>query len=213
MIFSASVQQSQQDQEKMMQAFMKHMAVTENHAYFKNFVGAWEVTTTAWMQPGAEPAVSKGSAMAELILGGRFLKMEFKGVMFGQPFEGLQIVGYDNMKNKYITFWIDNSSTSFYLLEGIRDKSGKAVADTGIWPDPMTGGETKVRSVTRIVNPDEFIYEMYMITKRSLNITKRPLLLFLISHQRLNWKSCRKRLNTSQKNQKSNLSLFFQRFT
>jgi len=33
--------------------------------------------------------------------------------------------------------------------------------DTGKWADPM-GGTTDVRSVTRIVSPDEYVYEMFM---------------------------------------------------
>lgn len=160
---SAVGQQTQQDQQKMMEAFMKHMAVTENHAFLKNFAGEWEMTAKAWMQPGAEPAVSNNSGVGELILGGRFIKLEFKGIMFGQPFEGLQVVGYDNMKKKYIGFWVDNSSTSFYLTEGSLDNSGKILTDTGLWPDPMTGGQTKVRAVTRIVSANEYTYELYMI--------------------------------------------------
>jgi len=159
---SAVAQQAQQDQEKMMEAFMKHRAVTENHAYLKNFAGEWEITAKGWMQPGAQPTVSKGSGVGELILGGRFIKLEFKGIMFGQPFEGLQVLGYDNMKKKYISFWIDNSSTSFYLNEGSLDKSGKVLTDTGLWPDPMTGGQTKVRAVTRVVSNNEYTYELYM---------------------------------------------------
>jgi hypothetical protein len=156
-------QQSQQDQQKAMEAYMKMMATNENHAYLESFVGEWNVTSKGWMQPGAPPETSENYSKAEMILGGRFIKMEFKGTMFGQPFEGLQIVGYDNMKKKYITFWIDSSSTAFFLTEGVRDAAGKTMTETGVWPDPMTGGTMKVRGVTKLVGPDEFTYEMYMI--------------------------------------------------
>ena len=98
-----------------------------------------------------------------MILGGRFLKMDYKGTMFGQPFEGVQIIGFDNMKKKYISFWIDNTSTAFFLLEGTRDESSKTTTETGLWPDPMTGGTMKVKGITKMISPDEFSYEMYMI--------------------------------------------------
>ncbi len=88
--------------------------------------------------------------------------MEFKGEMFRQPFEGLQIVGFDNFQKKYVTFWIDSSSTAFYLLSGTRDESANIITDTGEWPDPVTGGTIGIRAVTKLVNKDEFIYEMYM---------------------------------------------------
>jgi hypothetical protein len=160
---AAGAQQPQQDQQKAMEAYMKMMATNENHAYLKSFVGEWSVSTKAWMQPGAPSESSEGSSKGEMILGGRFLRMEFKGTMFGQPFEGLQIIGYDNMKKKYITFWIDNTSTAFFLTEGTREAAGKVTVETGLWPDPMTGGTMKVRGVTKLVGPDEFNYEMYMI--------------------------------------------------
>lgn len=154
---------AQQDQQKAMEAYMKMMATNENHAYLESFVGEWNVTSKGWMQPGAPPETSENYSKAEMILGGRFIKMEFKGTMFGQPFEGLKIVGYDNMKKKYITFWIDSSSTAFFLTEGVRDASDKTITENGVWPDPMTGGTMKVRGVTKVVGPDEFTYEMYMV--------------------------------------------------
>jgi hypothetical protein len=70
-------------------------------------------------------------------------------------------IGFDNIQKKYVTFWIDNSSTAFFLLSGTYDAAKNAWTDTGQWADPM-GGTTPVRSVTRIVGPDEYIYEMYM---------------------------------------------------
>ena len=156
-------QETEQMNPEMMEAYMKMMAVTENHSYLENFVGGWEVKTTGWMQPGAEPFVEQGKAKGELILGGRFLKMDFKGTMFGQPFEGLQIVGYDNLQQKYVTFWIDSSSTAFYLTKGIRDKEKNIITDEGLWPDPMTGENIGVRMTTTLISQDEFVFEMYML--------------------------------------------------
>ena len=161
--FDAGVtQEAQQVDPKVMEAYMKIMAVNENHAFLKNFVGEWTVSTKAWMMPGAEPVVSQNAAKAELILGGRFLRVDFKGKMFGQPFEGLQIIGYDNQQKKYASFWIDSSSTAFYLTSGTRDVKTNVVVETGLWPDPMTGKDMKVRTVTTLKSKDENMFEMYM---------------------------------------------------
>jgi hypothetical protein len=161
--FAAGPQQSQHDQQKAMEAYMKMMATNENHAHLVKFAGEWNVTSKAWMMPGQEPETSQNTAQGEMILGGRFLKMNYKGTMFGQPFEGVQIIGYDNMKKKFITFWIDNSSTAFFLTEGTLDASSKTTTETGLWPDPMTGGNMKVKGITKMISPDEFSYEMYMV--------------------------------------------------
>lgn len=160
---AGATQEAQQMDQDMMEQYMKMMSVNENHAYLKKFEGEWDVMTKAWMTPGAEPTYSKNSGKAEMILGGRFLRVAFKGTMFGQPFEGLQIVGYDNHKKKYISFWIDSTSTSFYMTEGTRDRDKNTVTETGLWPDPMTGAETKVRLVTTLLGADEYVMEMYMV--------------------------------------------------
>ena len=156
-------QESGQDQQKMMEAYMKTGALNENHAFFKSFAGKWDVTTKAWMQPGAEPSLSQSTARAELILGGRFLRIEITGTMFGQPFEGLQILGYDNMKKKYNTFWIDSTSTAFFTTEGTRDEKSKVITETAEWADPMTGGTMKVKTKTTLIGEDEYVFEMFMV--------------------------------------------------
>jgi len=160
-----NAQPSAQDQQKAMEAYMKQMAVTENHAYLKQLVGKWDVKTSMWTFPGTPPTVSQGIYDCALIFGGRFLMMKFTGTMMGQPFEGLQIAGYDNMKKKHIAFWIDNTSTAFYLTTGTLDASKKIMTETGEWPDPMTGGTSHVRAVTKWIGPDEFVYEMYMVER------------------------------------------------
>jgi hypothetical protein len=161
--FASVPQQSQQDQQKAMEAYMKLAATNENHAHLAKFAGEWNISTTAWMQPGAPPQKSQGSSQVAVLLGGRFIKMNFKGTMFGQPFEGIQIAGYDNMKKKYITFWIDSTSTSFFLTEGTLDAASKTITETGVWPDPMTGGTMGVKGVTKLIGPDEYTYEMFMV--------------------------------------------------
>jgi len=154
-------QTSPQDQQKALEAYAKAMAVTENHGHLKFFVGKWDVKSTMWTFPGTPPTTSQNTGEVTSILGGRFIMTKFSGTMMGQPFEGVQINGYDNMQKKYLTFWIDSSSTTFFLFSGTFDAAKKTWTDTGRWADPM-GGTTPVRSVTRIVGPDEYIYEMYM---------------------------------------------------
>jgi len=158
---AAFAQTSAQDQQKAMEAYMKAAAVTADHEALKFFVGHWDASATMWMMPGTPPSTSKNTVDAFLVLGGRFVQMNYKGTMMGQPFEGLQITGYDNMQKTYTTFWIDNTSTAFYLLAGPYDKATKAYDQKGTWADPM-GGTTPVRTVTRIVGPDEFVFENYM---------------------------------------------------
>jgi len=148
-------------QQKAVEAYMKMGAVNENHEFMKKYAGNWQVQTTAWMAPGQPPALSRSTARGEMALGGRFLLMNFRGEMFGQPFEGMQIVGYDNLQKKYITFWIDSTSTFFFLTSGTR--LGNTINEAGFWPDPLTGAQVTVKARTVWVGPDEYTYEQFMV--------------------------------------------------
>lgn len=161
-LFAPLLAQTAQDEKKAMEAYMKAGAVTEHHAYLKRFAGSWTAATTMWTVPGQPPTSGGGTIEGRLIMGGRFVVMDFKGTMMGQPFEGLQITGYDNMQKKYLTLWLDNTSTSFFELAGTRDAAKDVVVQTGEWADPMSG-TTKVRASIRFLNPDEYVWEQFMV--------------------------------------------------
>lgn len=152
---------SKQDQAEAMEAYMKAGAVTAEHKALEYFTGRWKVEAKMWAAPGAPPTESVNSNEGRMILGGRTALQNYKGEMMGRPFEGLQISGYDNLARAYTTFWIDNSSTSFYLLKGTYDAAKGTYAFTGRWADPL-GGDTPVRMVITIVSPDEYTSETYM---------------------------------------------------
>ncbi len=159
--FAQSENQMTPEQQKKMDAYARMGAINENHEFLKQFVGEWNVTSRGWMMPGQAPMVTESKAKAELILGGRFLMWRIQGTMFGQLFESVQIVGYDNLQKKYVTFWIDSTSTAFYMMDGTRQ--GNVMSDTGLWSDPVTGGQEKARDVLTVVGPDEFTYELFMV--------------------------------------------------
>jgi len=167
LLFSSSVvavaQETKTEEQMMEEAYMKYAMPDENHEFLKKFAGTWDMESKMWIKPGAEPSVSNLSSEGKMILGGRYFYSVFKGTMMGQPFKGIQIVGYDKFEKKYRTFWIDNSSTPFFLTSGNLDESGKVLIEKGAWPNFMTGGTSEVRMVTKIVSDDKIVSEMYMI--------------------------------------------------
>ena len=76
------------NQNAMMEAMMKFAAPGEHHEHLKPLAGNWKTTSKWWMGPG-EPTISHGKCRNEWILGGRFLKMDFKGASEEFPFEGV----------------------------------------------------------------------------------------------------------------------------
>lgn len=145
--------------EAAMAEMMKYASPGPAHEALKSSAGTWDCTVKSWGAPG-EPTVSKGTSVNTLILGGRYLEQRFTSTMFGQPFEGYGLTGYDNRKGVYTNFWIDNSSTEMLTGDGSYD------AKTGTWTSTMTstgpdGKPMVMKNVTKVVNPDKHVFSMY----------------------------------------------------
>lgn len=146
---------------EMMAKWMEAGTPREFHKKLDAFVGNWKGVSKYWMGPGQESQSSESTMTVTWVLGGRFLKQEYKGEVMGQPFEGMGLWGYDNLKKKYTASWADNMTTAIMTELGTCDASGKTFTLLGSHDDPMTGKAVNTRSVTRIINKDKHVFEMY----------------------------------------------------
>lgn len=158
-----SAQEISAQDKQMMEMMMKYAMPGKNHELLKKYVGDWDIEARSWAKPGDEPMMSKGTQKNELIFDGRYVKCQFEGMMMGQKFMGIEIIGYDLFQNKYVTFWIDTMSTYFFLTTGTLDATGKVLTETGMSPDPMTGGMQKVKDVTTFMQDGKYKFEMFMV--------------------------------------------------
>src|SRR5262245_4292578 len=99
-------------QEQMMAAMMKAAAVGPEHEKLKAMEGKFDAEVSAFESPGGPAEKSKGVSTSALILGGRYLKIDYSGTMGPMPFHGFGLFGYDNTKKKYVSLWADEMSTS-----------------------------------------------------------------------------------------------------
>ena len=120
----------------------------------KKMVGEWDAVVAFG---GME---EKGSAVYKLGFGGFWLTEEFKGEFGGQKFEGRGTTGYDPIKKKYVSTWIDSESPSMMVMEGNFDKEGKTYTETGEGPG-MDGKPQKMKSVIEFKDKDSFVFTMY----------------------------------------------------
>jgi hypothetical protein len=144
----------------MMQAWAAAATPGEPHAELAKAAGTWKMTVKFWMEPGGEPMVSEATATRQMMLGGRYLQEKVEGVTMGQPFEGFGLSGYDNVRGKYWSIWMDNMSTGTMTSEGEKDASG-AIVFHGSYPDAMTKGMTKVKTILRRDGDDKESMEMW----------------------------------------------------
>lgn len=148
------------DPQAMMELYTKLATPGEPHQLFATLAGSWTVKSREWMEPGKPPAESTGSAEMKMLLDGRFLYQEFNGSMMGKPFSGIGIDGYDNLRKKYVTAWMDNMGTGIFLMEGTASADGKTITLRGKHEEPG-GGYMTHRAVWKIVDSNHQSFDMY----------------------------------------------------
>jgi hypothetical protein len=145
----------------MEEAWAKAGEVGPNHAIIAGFEGEWECAVKEYGMDG-KVSESKGTSSNTMVLGGRFLSMDYNGRMNGKFFRGLGMLGYCNMNKRFEHLWTDSMSTHMDLMTGSADASGKTLTFTGEMPDPVSGASMKERMVLKIADKQSYAMEMYV---------------------------------------------------
>ena len=152
--------EKQMDPQAMMEMYQKLATPGEPHKLFATLAGSWTTTTKEWMEPGKPPTESTGTAEMKMVLDGRFLQQEFTSQMMGKPFSGIGIDGYDNLRKRYVTTWIDTWGTGIFQMEGTASADGKTITLKGQHDEPG-GGHMTHRAVWKIVDGNTQTFDMY----------------------------------------------------
>jgi hypothetical protein len=147
--------------EDMMAMMAKVAAIGPEHDRLKTMAGTFNAEVTAQMMPGMPPQVSKGTVKNEMALGGKFLRSDYDGTFMGKPFKGMGLLGFDNVKKKYVSFWVDDMSTGMMMSEGTADESAKTITTSGQFDCPMDNTKHSMRQVITLTDDDHHTYEMY----------------------------------------------------
>jgi hypothetical protein len=91
-------------------------------------------------------------------LGGFWLIGEFQGEFMGMPFKGRSIDGYDQLKKKYVSLWVDSFSSFPMVSEG--NFAGKVLTLTGEAPN-MEGKIVKYRTTSEVKDKDTMVMQMF----------------------------------------------------
>ncbi|MFO0775738.1 MAG: DUF1579 domain-containing protein [Nitrospiraceae bacterium] len=148
------------DEKAMMEEWMKLATPGTPHKQLDSLVGSWTTKTKEWTDPSKPPQESEGTVDMKMLLGGRFLHQEYSGMMMGQPYTGIGITGYDNLRKKYVTIWLDSMATAPFVMEGTASPDGKTITLRGGHDEPG-GGHMTHRAVWSIPDAQHQTFEMY----------------------------------------------------
>jgi hypothetical protein len=166
---SPATTSAQPNEAEMMKQMMELAKPGENHKLLATLAGTWSYDVTMWMNPGAPPTKSTGTAVRKAIMDGRYFSLDVAGKMKmpgadgkmkDMEFKGMGIEGYDNAKKKFVATWCDNMGTGFALSEGSYDAATKTFTYTGDY-EMMPGMKTKFREVIKLADANHHSFEYY----------------------------------------------------
>jgi hypothetical protein len=145
------------------EAWNEAAAVGKEHKVLSKAAGSWSYTSTWWENETDAPSVSKGKSKMKMILGGRFLQQDMAGSVMGKPFEGVGLIGFDNLQEGYDVVWLDNIGTGILRSTASYDENTKVLTEVGKFSDPMSA--EKVSNYTaqwKFVDSNNMTYTMYL---------------------------------------------------
>jgi hypothetical protein len=149
------------DSELLVDTLVRHAMPGEHHKLLEKMAGRWNMTVRYWMDADTSVVESQGTCHRKWILGRRFLLEEFDGGNLALPFQGLAIYGYDAFEKKYTSVWVDTMSTAITTNLGTCQEACELIEFVGRHGDPWTGTMRSSRGVTRFVDENRHVLELY----------------------------------------------------
>ena len=139
-----------------------------NHQLLGELAGKWNYILKISRGPDKPPIETKGIVNRQPIMAGRYYLADFNvemlpgasGELERANFQGKEIEGYDNIKQRFVSVWIDNASTSVTVFEGTYDAPSRTftyIAETA----PQPGKRTKVREQIKLIDSDHYTLEWF----------------------------------------------------
>lgn len=153
---------AEMSKEEMMKKMQEASTPGEQHKVLEQLVGEWNHTSKFWETADGKPEESKGTSSMKMVLGGRYLQQDVKGKAMGMDFNGMGLMGFDNIKKEYQSLWVDSMSTSMMKGTGSFNASTKTFEEKGVFSCPMTESKTaEYRTEWKIVDKNTNIFSMY----------------------------------------------------
>lgn len=143
------------------QRWAEFMTPGPMHQWLAKQAGTWEAEVSSWMDPSAPPSKEKATEVVKMSMNGLYQEGDFSSTMMGMPMMGHSVMGFDNMKKKFVSTWIDNMGSGIIMMEGDYDEAGKTLNMKGKQSDPGLKMETTIRQELKFQDDNNYTMTMY----------------------------------------------------
>lgn len=107
------------------------------HLALQDLVGQWDLEVQARTGPDSAWERSTGRSTCVLALGGRYVVEHWSATLQGQPFEAMQVLGYDKLAERFVSIWMDSFSTWPVTSSGRMGSDGRTLELAGTMRDVL----------------------------------------------------------------------------
>jgi len=151
------------EEEQAFRDYLERQQPGAQHHALEPLIGHFQAQVLHWMAPGQEPASSTGTLDNSWALGGRFVLSQFHGDAAEQPYEGMGLLGYDTVRERYVGNWADTMGTFLWpISSGDLDSGRNTLSMSRVMNDPLSGDLVLIRELTTIEDADHITYEMFV---------------------------------------------------
>jgi hypothetical protein len=103
------------------------------HARLARLVGTWSGVAKTYLDPTQPPVEAKWEGRMAPVLGGRFVRFEYRSDVQGTPIAGELLIAYESAEGLWRTSWIDSfhTGTAILLSTGTGGPDAKPVNVSG----------------------------------------------------------------------------------
>jgi hypothetical protein len=114
---------------------------TKEHEWLQKFVGQWKTQSKGVAAEGQPVIETQGTITSQMV--GRFWVVNnIEATVSGMAYKGVQTIGYDVKKKKYVGTWIDTMNGFMWQYTGSVEKNGTKLVLEAIGPDMMDPKKT-----------------------------------------------------------------------
>ncbi len=137
---------------------------TQEYEWLHKFIGQWTTKSKATMGSDQPPMQCSGTLTSRR-LGGFWVLNEMKGEWAGDPMTGVQTLGYDEGKKKYVGTWVDSATAFMWQYQGSVDSTGNVLTLDADGPNFTGDGKlTKFQDIYEFKSADEILMTSRMIS-------------------------------------------------
>lgn len=149
-------------EEQMMARWMEFATPGPGHQVLAAKAGNWNLNVRMFQAPGGPATESPGTSSVQWVMDGRYLQDITTGEFNGQAFHGQGLTGYDNLKHKYVTSWVDNMGTGILYGEGDYDSATRTFHYVSQGPDLMfRNAYVATRATERWIDSDHWVMQSF----------------------------------------------------